>query len=207
LSEPAAIVDRLEKAVLAIEAASSAEVLVSIVPKSGSYGDVDLLWGWLLGLTTLGIILWSPWSFHPDFILLNVLLSSFLGWIASRHWSAMRRLLTTRKRRLAQLDAAARLDFLARRGDTTRDRTGILVFVSRLERGIALVPDRGVSEALPADILSGWRDTGQAPRDLAHLISSLQQLLGGMAAPLAEHLPRREDDIDELENRPHVVAR
>lgn len=192
---------------MALEETSSAEVLISIVPHSGSYGDVDLLWGWLLGLTTLGVILWSPWTFHPDFILLNVLFASLVGWLASRHWTFLRRLLTRRVRQVAQVDAAARLDFLARRGDTTRERTGLLIFVSRLERCIAIVPDRGVVERVPAEVVARWREAGHAEGGLSDLLARLPRLLESLKEPLALYLPRGADDVDELENRPHVVQR
>jgi putative membrane protein len=207
MSQPQAFVDSLEAAIAALESQSSAEIVIAIVPSSGRYSDVDLLWGWLAGLATLALILWSPWPFHPDFVLLNVVFVSLLGWFASRHSSLMRRLLTTRARRSAQLQRDARLEFLRAGVDRTRERTGLLLYLSRFERGIALVPDQGLAEKLPAELLAQWQGRFGAAPNLKTLLDWLPQLLEEMREPLALHLPARADDIDELANRPRLVER
>lgn len=200
------MIERLELAVVSLEARTSAEVVISAAPQSGRYGDVDLLWGWICGLVALSVILWGPWSFHPDFVLVNVIFGGLVGWLASRRLPALRRLLTTPGRRARQVEEAARLEFLLAGVDRTSSRTGILVHVSRLERRLTVVLDRAVEGRLPASVAEGWlKQYGQAPSGKA-LLDQVPDLLSAMADSLASHLPPVAGRVDELENRPRIRA-
>lgn len=199
------IVERLESAVREIESESSAEIVVSLARVSGRYGDVDLLCGGLCGLAVLGIILWSRWSFHPDYVLLNVIMGGLLGWVLSRKLLAVRRLLTTSARRQAQVENAARLEFLEAGVDQTRARTGILIYLSTLERRITLVPDREVARQVGEQELSRWRTEFGERRDQDGLLEALAALLEAMKPALSRCLPRVADDRDELDNRVRIA--
>jgi putative membrane protein len=201
MSQPSAIVDRLESAIARLEARSSAEVVVSVAARSGKYGDVDLLWGWLVGLAVLAMILWSPWSFHPDFILLNVILGGLIGWFLSRRLPAARRLLTTEARRQCQVEQACALEFLKAGVDGTRGRSGILIYASGMERRLALRLDRGAASTVPAEVVRDWLERFGAAPGLERLLESLPEALEALAEPLSRHIPSTTLDTDELKNQ------
>lgn len=200
------LVSDLERAVVRIESGSSVEVVVSVANQSGSYKDVDLLWGWVGALISLAIILWSPWSFSPNYVLGNVVIGGFISWLLSRHVSPLRRLFTTRSRRQAQVEQAARLDFLKSGVDATSARTGILVYLSRFERRLVLVADRGATRQIPAAQFQRWQTEYGTSPDLNSLLLALRKLLDAMAEPLAHFLPRGAHDTDELDNRPRLES-
>jgi len=83
----------------------------------------------------------------------------------------------------------------------TRDRTGILIFVSLLEHRIEVVADVGISEQVdPAT----WTDIAEAIRDGMAAGSLAEGLIGGLTrcrTILDEAgIERRDDDTDELPN-------
>lgn len=196
----------IEKKIQAIEAHSSAEVVVVFADQAGAYPEANLLWSTLFGLLSLAVILWSPWTFHPDLILLNVLLGGGVGWGCSRIFPRMRRLLTGPSTRAQQLQSAAREQFLGLGVDQTRARTGILILVSRFERALTILPDRGCQRALAPGLLRGWQEKFGQAASLPELLVQVGLLLDAMASTLPQALPGTPDDVDELPNRPVELA-
>jgi putative membrane protein len=88
--------------------------------------------------------------------------------------------------------------------DRTRARTGLLVYVSTLERVAEVVPDRG---------LAGRVDPAAWERSVAEIRATVANggngravaaQLTGLIPLIASAAPRAEDDVDELRNE--VVA-
>jgi len=198
--------DKIEALVQEIEAQSSAEVVVSLHDSSANYRDLDLLWVGFSSLMTLAYKVWSPQSFHPDWLLPNLMLVGLLTYFASRRFQSMRRLFLSARRRAQELERTAYSEFVRLGIGRTRERTGLLIFASRLERAIVLVPDQGLEEKIAPPVWSEWADRyGTAESDQG-LLQNLEQQLQALKAPLGRQLPRREDDTNELPDRPVEVS-
>ncbi len=195
---------RAEDSVAAIEAVSRAEVVVVVAGRSGSYADVDLLWGILAGLTTLGLVLHSPWNFHPDLVLPDVALFGWLAWMASRRLDPLRRALTSRKRRCGQVEAAARQAFMEEGVSATRERTGVLVYLSLLEREVVLQPDLGLDGLVPRAVWNRFRHALRGCRKLKDLEECFFQGMADLAQHLPRHAPAGAQDPDEIPNTPRL---
>jgi putative membrane protein len=193
-ADKAALID----AVAFVEKGSSAEVVVVVRARSGEYTQADLLVGAASGLFTLWFQLFSPWEFSLLSILLApVAVGGALGWLASRAPGVRRRLTREVVRREA-VRTAARAAFLDSGVDRTRGRTGILVYVSLLERDAEVVADRGVESATPRP---QWDDKVTALRDAVRKGEPgrvVAEHVRGLGPMLAAVLPRAEDDADEL---------
>src|SRR5207253_2734961 len=106
------------------------------------------------------------------------------------------------ERRAAQVRAAAAAAFYEEQVWTTRARTGVLIYVSLMERETRVLPDRGITEAVAA---TDWNRSAQDLRQIAQAPQPAKALLAGvqeMGAVLAAVLPPSEDNPDELPNRP-----
>src|SRR5437588_4035823 len=103
--------ETLTKLVAEVEAKTSADIVVTVEPRSGNYRDVDFAVGVGTALVGLAVALYDP-ARHPELlILLDVVVLFALGaWISSA-WPAVRRALTRRRRREAQVRAAAEAAF------------------------------------------------------------------------------------------------
>jgi len=190
--------------VAAIEDTSRAEVVVVVAGRSGSYADVDLLWGILAGLMTLGLVLHSPWNFHPDLVLPEVVLFGGLAWMASRRLDPLRRALTSRKRRRGQVEAAARQAFTEEGVSATRERTGVLVYVSLLEREVFCQPDLGLDGLVPRATWNQFLHALRGCRGTKDLEERFFQGMADLAPQLSRHAPAGDQDPDEIPNAPRL---
>jgi putative membrane protein len=197
---------RIEEAIAAVEKRSAAELVVAVAPWSGHYRDADLLGAIALGLIVLALILFGPWTVHMGWVLPDVMVAGAIGWWASRRSSWLRRRLTSPRRREAQVSAEAARAFHEESLSATRDRSGVLLFVSLGEEEARIVPDFGVLQRVPE---SEWkrlelgltRALGQ-PDWVEQLVQTIQEA----GDRLSERFPVRPDDVDELPNTVRIRA-
>jgi len=190
----------LSAAVQAIESCSSAELVVAVRPRSGSYLHADLIFGILAGLASLAVLLYSRWEFALVWFLVDPVLVGALAGLAASRSDILRRAFTRPATRRQRVDTAARSTFVERRVHGTTGRTGILLYVSVLEREATLVVDAGV-EALAAT--DAWR---KAAGEIAEAVrqgadgTAVATRLHDLATLLGPALERSTEDVDELPN-------
>jgi putative membrane protein len=190
----------LSEAVRAVESCSSAELVVAVRPRSGSYLHADLIAGILAGWAALAVLLYSRWSFGLIWFLIDPVLVGALAGLAASRSELVRRGLTRRQARRRRVETAARATFVERRVHGTSGRTGILLYISILEQEAVMVVDVGV-EALAAT--DAWRKAAGeiegAVRAGADGIAVAERIRG-LAAILSPALARSAADVDELAN-------
>lgn len=196
------LLNRVERAVEQVESVSSAEVVVSFCPSADSYLEADLRWSIVFGTVTLVFLIWSPFHFHPDWVPLNVLVMGFIGFFAGRKSWVMRRLLLSSKRIDEAIERAARAQFLELGVDQTRERTGLLLLVCRFERRLFLFPDSKLRKELSPVFWTELNGSQGRFRSEEELLSGITAVLEKITGPLRRQCPRRDDDVDELPNRP-----
>lgn len=190
----------LSGAVRAVEAASSAELVVAVRPGSGSYLHADFAVGILAGLVTLAVLLYSRWTFGLVWFLVDPVLAGALTGFAASRSHLLRQAFTRRRTLRGRVEMAARSTFLERRVHSTSGRTGILLYISLLEREAAVVVDLGV-EALAAT--DAWRAAvGEIENAVRRGASGTEVAakLRELAAVLGPVLERSSADVDELAN-------
>ncbi|HKV09549.1 MAG TPA: hypothetical protein VJ725_15510 [Thermoanaerobaculia bacterium] len=190
----------LAEAVHAVEATSSAELVVAVRARSGSYLAAALLAGIVAGYATLAFLLFSPWEFGLAWFLVDPVLVGALAVLAGLRIPALTRLLSRRATRLRHVTAAARANFVEKGMDRTTGRTGILLYISLLEREVEVVVDAGVEALAATDV---WRQAisaiGEAVRRGADGIEVAGKIRG-LAEVLAPALERSAEDVNELPN-------
>ncbi|MDC7232940.1 MAG: TPM domain-containing protein [Spirochaetales bacterium] len=80
----------------------------------------------------------------------------------------------------------------------TADGTGILIFISLLERRVEILADKGISEKIPEEDWNGM--VGELTQSLARkeLAQGLIKAVESCGKRLQEHFPIQEDDVNEL---------
>jgi putative membrane protein len=190
----------LADAVCAVEACSSAELVVAVRPRSGSWLHADLIWGILAGMAALAVLLYSRWEFELVWFLADPFFTGALAALAASRSDVLRRVLVRPGTRIRRVEAAARSIFFERRIHSTVGRTGILLYVSVLEREAAFVVDVGV-EALAAT--DAWKTaTGEIQEAVRQGADGMAVAarLRDLATLLSPALERSADDVDELAN-------
>lgn len=201
---PAAFCDALTLEVAGAERATRAEIIVAIRHCSGNYRDVDYLFGAAVVMLRLLYFVVVPWHVHEYRVLLELpLLFVISAWLCAR--LPLRPWLTTPRRRLRQVQTEAAACFVADNVVHTRERTGLLIYWSIQERRIQVLPDIGITAAVPGDCWNAWLfQLRQVPR-AADPRTALRQAIGALGELLAQHLPAGPDNPDELPNRPRAA--
>ena len=91
--------EALSTCVKEIETRTNAELVLVIRARSGSYRQADYLFGALLAFAGLIFLLFSPFNFHPNWVLIDVVLLFALGTFSSSRSNTIRRLLTSKELR------------------------------------------------------------------------------------------------------------
>jgi putative membrane protein len=188
----------VQGAIAKAELATSAELVVAVHPASGHYRHADYLAGAIAALVFLCVFLYHPASFDYTFLPLALVAVFGLGAIASAYCPPIRRLLTSRRLMDQNVERAARAAFLDLGIGETEERTGILVFVSALERRVEIVADRGVASAPLGPAWSEAKAKLEASVQRAPALERLVEGVEQLGGALASALPRHADDVNEL---------
>ena len=188
----------LREAVRAIERRSAAEVVVSVRRRSGSYLHADLLVGACAALATLAFLLFSPFPFALVWFLFDPLLVGAAFALTLGRLPGVRRALTGRDTRRARVRIAADALFFEKGVHHTRDRTGVLLYVSLLERRVQLIADSGIDQRVPRREWHTASAALQAVLDDGGDGAALARAMSIMGDVLAQHVPRAAVDVNEL---------
>jgi len=189
-------------AIRTVESTTSAEVVVAVRARSGHYRHTDYLVGFALSFVALLVFLFDPHEFDIDWMPVDTLVAFVLGTLFSAGVSPLRRLLTSRKLMRANVTSAARAAFVELGIGRTSGRTGILVFVSKFERRVEVVPDIGVDPVVLgpafADSLKALDAALRSTSSFPKFIEALRSL----GPVLGKAMPRLEGDVNELPDEP-----
>lgn len=192
---------RVAAAITAIEKKTSAEIVVSMRPQSGSYLHADLVAGAVSALAYLCVFLYHPEPFDFTWFPVEQAVCFVLVALASSRLPPLRRVLSGRRSRERNVELAAKEMFLDRGITKTRSRTGVLVYLSVLEREVVVVLDVGLD---PVRLGDPYRRAVLELREVGACrsgsVDDFVKALDAVGAALAEVYPVLADDTDELSN-------
>jgi putative membrane protein len=156
----------------------------------------------MLAAAWLLVFLYHPEPFDFTFLPLELAGWYLLGFFVARSIPAVKRVLTRKKMQTLEVERASKVAFVDLGIDRTRARSGLLVFVSLLEREVRIRRDVGVPQL---DILSGLSSRLMAAvrRDD---VEAFSVILAELGPALAGPLPRGADDENELPDAAEEAA-
>jgi putative membrane protein len=148
--------ERIKTAVKNAEEKISGEIVPVIVDRSGDY-TIALYKGSLIGasLTFVSVVVLDRFVikdavntlfYDPVFILLVVILGGVLGAILPYFSDTIKRMLVARRYQDLATRQTAENAFLEEEVFNTRQRTGIMIFVSFFEHEVIVMADKGISQ-------------------------------------------------------------
>jgi putative membrane protein len=195
-------------AVSRAEEKTSGEIVAMIVRRSSTTAHVPLLIVWFLA--ALGAtIAYSvsrafPDIWHDGYFAVCLIAFSLVGLLISK-FPAVQRLVLSKQERANQVDQRAELEFYEAGLEKTEGKTGILLFVSLLERRAVVLADQGIHSKLPPET---WENvvsllvSGIKAKDMAGGFSKAIDACGTI---LSEHFPIAPDDVNELHD--HLIVK
>jgi putative membrane protein len=123
---------------------TSAQIVCVLARASSDYAHVPILWASALALfTPWPLIEFTQLSVERIFL---VQIAVFIVAALALSWSPLRLALVPRAVRRARAHRAALEQFVVRRVAHTKNRTGVLIFVSLAERYARIIADDGIAE-------------------------------------------------------------
>ena len=199
---------RIADAVSEAETRTSGEIVPYVVGRSDSYPEAWLRAGSLLGFLALflfaiadiGTDLWLPFGYAESGII--VVLAFGLGALLALYVPAVKRMFIPGAMLQQRVDERATLAFLEEEVFATRERTGILIFISLFEHRVRILGDSGINALVRQEewdeavrILADAIRNGAAAEGMLEAIWKCGQLLERRGVEI------RPDDTDELDNR------
>jgi uncharacterized membrane protein len=185
--------ERLGAAVAEAQGKTGADLVVVVEPASASYRDVELGLATAVALAAFLFLVYDPHFDLPHVWVLPTLaaIHAVARLLAARSDRA-KRLFTTRARRARAVREAARVWFFREHVAASPERTGVLLYASRLEGMVELIPDTGFEGKVPHDrwhaIAHGARARG-LDEGVVGAVSELGSLLATLVPPSGEPKP------------------
>ena len=198
---------RIADAVKEAEQTTSGEIVPFVVNRSDDYEEAEWRGGFFLGAATLlvyetGYLFSGSWrGIAAGEISFIALITALSGLLAVKYSGFLKRLLagrSTMDRRVAQRAAEA---FVSEEVFHTQDRSGILLFISLLERKVLVVGDSGINKKVDQHAwdtivritIDGIRE-GRATEGIIKAVHECGSLLQRHGVTI------RKNDVDELPN-------
>ena len=205
--------ERITKAVNEAEQKTSGEIVPYYVQASDEYEEVIWRGGMFFGGLAMVILiglqqftdLWLEFGIIGSLFI--VLAAGALGILVAMAIRPIRLALAGKALIDRRVAARALEAFVEQEVFDTRDRTGILIFLSLYERRVQVIGDSGINEQVPdgfwTDVVGLLKLHFAAGRHAEGLVEAVH-LIG---EKLSSFFPLREDDTDELSNEVSIGRR
>lgn len=143
--------------------------------------------GYILNFGIIYYFLLTVVLFIPLFILFNKYKNLIINFVPD-------------KVKLTLVEEKALKEFYAKGIYKTKDKTGILILLSLLERKVYILSDKGIYEKISQDRLNRYAKTISTGIKNKNGKNALIEVLNDMGKILAEHFPIKPEDTNELSN-------
>lgn len=198
---------RIADTIAQVERHTAGEIRVMVVDESDTYPEALILGGVCLG-GLLALVISdrflhdSLWLFIPTFAV-----AALLGGLLLRRLPLLHRIFISPAQANRRVEANGALAFFAKGLHRTRDESGVLFFLSLLERKVWVLAGSGIYQKISQEelqtftraIVAGIKDDRKTEALCAEIVRCGELL--------AQHFPIRPDDRDELPNTVIVESR
>jgi putative membrane protein len=190
---------RVSEAVAQAERGTSGEIVPLVVASSDDYADQR----WRVAVAAALLTAAALHAFRPELEVMSILWSEVAALVvafALAGWSPLLRRFLPRAQAVSAVKRRAWVGFNELGLSRTRDRTGVLIFVSMLEHRVEILADQGIDSQVPPGT---WDEI------MKRLVSKIQggDLAEGLRVAVLDcgdilraKFPARADDTDELPN-------
>ncbi|WP_121116608.1 TPM domain-containing protein [Croceibacterium ferulae] len=210
---------RVSAAVAAAEAHTSGEIVTIVADRSDGYMDVALAWSALGAFAVMallpfvaGPVLDSLAVFHggwnvaweaPGILAAAAAIgiAGFLLLLAIQAWLPARMALVPGFIRTDRAEDRAIALFKVGAERRTTGRTGVLIYLSMCEHRAEIVADEAINALVPADTWGVAMAALLQPLKNGRIADGMVAGIQQVGTVLAQHLPRAEDDRNELPDR------
>lgn len=212
---------RIQDAVAAAEKQSGGEITTAIIAESDDYGFRELVFAIVVGVLAWSVAIaasdavgalldrwlwgWEPWMLSVAHGVIGMVAGLAAYWFAQI--PAIDRLIVPRRMMAEAVRRRARRHFVDSGTYDTMDRTGVLIFVSLLERRVELIADRGIHATVEAGTWDGIVARLVDGIRAGRVADAMVEAVEACGAVLAGRVDRRAGDVNELTDAPDQLER
>jgi putative membrane protein len=194
--------DAVADAIREAEKRTCGQIVCVLAHASSAYAHIPILWSTLAALLTpWPLIYFTPWSVERIFM---VQLIVFLIAAVVFSWSRLRIVLVPRAVQRARAHRAALEQFVLRGISHTRNRCGVLIFVSLAEHYARIIADEGVAQKVHASEWQSAIDTLTMHIHDGRIAAGFVAAIERCGAVLAQHAPP-DGSANVLPDRLYVI--
>lgn len=192
--------ERLRATTQEVESRTIGEIVIMVVDRSDRYLEAEIFGGVFLGsllslILTLLFFHSSIWSYIPlSFIFF------FPCRILFQRMDALKRFFIGIGRREEAVRLRAERGFFEKGLYKTKKKTGVLFFLSLLERKVWVLADKGIYEKMDQETLNRFAHEVSRGIKEGRACEALSQAIQEIGELLSRHFPITPDDTDELPN-------
>lgn len=190
--------EKIKKTTSAVELRTNGEVAVMVVESSDKYIKAEITGGIVSGglLALILTVLFfhsSLWSYIP----LSFILFFPFNFLFRKRPEIKAAFIGLKQKNIAVRERALRA-FYEKGLYKTRDNTGVLFFISLLERKVWVLADKGIHEKIKQDTLNRFAAEVSIGIKTGHACEALCTAIEEAGDLLSRHFPKTSGDIDEL---------
>lgn len=190
--------ERIRRSVGEAEAGTAGEIATMIVDESDGYREAELVAAILLsGLLSVMIAVISRhvtiWTFIPSVFILYFPMLLLVG-----RFPKLKMPFVTRRRCSEAVRRSAVRSFFEKGLYRTREETGILIYISLLERKVWILGDRGIDSKIDPRFWRSFAARLAAGIREGRSCDALCCIIRECGEELSRHFPRSSDDRNEL---------
>jgi len=190
--------EKIKAATSQAESRTIGEIVVMVVEESSRYREAEVLGAITLGnvvafLLTVAFLHESLWWYIP-----LTFAFFFLSWLLFRNVPVFKVHFAGVHRRARAVRERALRAFYEKGLYKTAQNTGVLFFISILERKVWVLADKGIHEKITQIKLNGLAKTVSEGIRRGNAAEALIEAIGEAGELLGKHFPIREGDANEL---------
>ena len=196
---------RIKEAVKKVEEKTSGEIVPYIVKKSDNYNEAPFIASLIIAVISIVVVnilsqLWLlPLKFDLllySLIFIGIILITFVPVLLCPF---LKRTVVSDKKEMKMVNKRASEAFIAEEVFNTKDRTGILIFISQLEHKVEILADSGINQKVKPEEWSGIVKTiitGIKKKNTAEAIANAIEQCGELLVNAGFTITK--DDTNEL---------
>jgi len=193
---------RIAEAIREVESGTSGELVTVIAGASDDYPFIPTLWAGMLALAVPGFLTLAHISV-PFLGAYGAQIVCFLVLALLFRIRPIKMRLVPGEVKRMRASRVAREQFFLQNLHHTRDRTGVLLFVSVAEHYVEIIADKGINDVVKSDTWDRIVARFVAQVQAGRIADGFLDAVRACGEPLAAHFPVRPGDRNELPN--HLV--
>lgn len=213
--------EKIRGAVKEAESKTAGEIATAFIKESYDYAVYELMFAVICGFVYFIVMMFFTnsietiiknmfWVYSADYLLIFYGLSTFLVifiFYFLANIPIIDRLIVPRSVMRQKVNERAVRHFMESGIYNTRDRTGILIFISALEHRVELLADKGINEKIPQEKWNSIVNNIVEGIHSCEVVKHLCESIAECGQLLAEHYPIQPDDVNELKDEIVVLEK